>query len=665
MKIKSISKKLQLAFSIIILVVLVALSVITLTNARDQKQRAKEEVLSAVNLLTDLIDNRSKDSLALATTFAEDEKIVSALRSKNRSEMAAYIKPIFENLNQTMGLSVFEIGDDKGIVFLRGHNLEKNGDDKSGHTTIKAALSGSFVMGTETGSSGIAIRGFAPIKDNGKVIGTMQFGYADDFFERFKKVSNLEVELFDKEKLLYTTDNNLSNTVGSLISALDDEDQSLLGRALKGESIYDAQKKELHYLIPVYEPTKTYIIGVFKLNYDLEKINSLIARVMVINGLILLLIIGIILVIIFTFNKSISKPIKEFTEIINEMANNDFSEKVIVNQKSLSQSDETGQLGRAIKELVTTFNVMISSLKTTSTQLAAKSTELGKNASSGSETINDINMGFTEFVDGIQQQAKDVNQTVSELRKLSDFLERNQAISSSIFENTKIIDQNQESSNQSLKTMTSAFKQSVSANNELGVTVDELLKSTHEISNILTVIQSIAEQTNLLALNASIEAARAGEHGKGFAVVAEEIRKLSEQTTSSIGNINTITTSIINSVDGVKSGIDLSTHQLSEADSKLEDANKALKTISLSVKTTFGEVRDLIKVNESIDVAKESASESLESISAVIQESAATSQEIAARIEVQDDMVKMISTEAKELEKIAVKLDEKTKAFKI
>jgi methyl-accepting chemotaxis protein len=62
--------------------------------------------------------------------------------------------------------------------------------------------------------------------------------------------------------------------------------------------------------------------------------------------------------------------------------------------------------------------------------------------------------------------------------------------------------------------------------------IDAMVKHLDAIFELLGDVKTIADQTNLLALNAAIEAARAGEAGRGFAVVAEEVRNLSERSTS-------------------------------------------------------------------------------------------------------------------------------------
>jgi methyl-accepting chemotaxis protein len=93
--------------------------------------------------------------------------------------------------------------------------------------------------------------------------------------------------------------------------------------------------------------------------------------------------------------------------------------------------------------------------------------------------------------------------------------------------------------------------QIVSVMDASSTAVKELEEKSKQVLNVINVITDIAQQTNLLALNAAIEAAQAGEHGRGFEVVAEEVRKLSNESNNSAGQIMNVLTEILEKIDDV------------------------------------------------------------------------------------------------------------------
>ncbi|MBZ1341216.1 methyl-accepting chemotaxis protein [Clostridium botulinum] len=86
---------------------------------------------------------------------------------------------------------------------------------------------------------------------------------------------------------------------------------------------------------------------------------------------------------------------------------------------------------------------------------------------------------------------------------------------------------------------------------DLNQEINKIIAVSEEINEISSFIKEIADETKMLGLNAAIEAARAREAGKGFGVVAKEIRRLSEQSKSTVPKIKELTDNIKIKVEDV------------------------------------------------------------------------------------------------------------------
>jgi len=113
-------------------------------------------------------------------------------------------------------------------------------------------------------------------------------------------------------------------------------------------------------------------------------------------------------------------------------------------------------------------------------------------------------------------------------------------------------------------------------------TMASINSSSHQIADIIGVIDGIAFQTNILALNASVEAARAGEQGRGFAVVAAEVRNLAQRSASAAREIKGLISDSVAKVDAGTRLVDQAGSTMDEILTSVKQVTDIMAQISLA-----------------------------------------------------------------------------------
>lgn len=108
------------------------------------------------------------------------------------------------------------------------------------------------------------------------------------------------------------------------------------------------------------------------------------------------------------------------------------------------------------------------------------------------------------------------------------------ASSQEILSTCKTSEKTIEHSWDSLQALQGKFEELRMSHQTLLKQMNQLVKLSDHIHEIVHTIGAISQKTKILALNAAIEAARAGDAGKGFSVVANEVGELANQTSVAV-----------------------------------------------------------------------------------------------------------------------------------
>lgn len=296
-----------------------------------------------------------------------------------------------------------------------------------------------------------------------------------------------------------------------------------------------------------------------------------------------------------------------------------------VSQKNVTsaevQADSVLQTTSAIAEMNATINGITQAIdslflntsesSSSTMELVASIDEVALNVETLSGAVEDVSSSITEMaasiraIDGNVAILVDSSMTTASSVAALDLsirqIEMNATESAAISDNLLNDAESGRISVEATIAGISAIKKSSVITSEA---ISTLSEKALDIGSILQVIDEVAEQTNLLALNAAIIAAQAGDQGKGFAVVAEEIKELSERTSSSTKEIAKVIAAVQNEVNRAVESISLAEQSISDGEQLSYQSGEALAKILAGVKTSGSQIVEIAKTTES--QAKES-----------------------------------------------------------
>ncbi len=412
---------------------------------------------------------------------------------------------------------------------------------------------------------------YEPLYIEGEVEGIIYVGVKEKNMDGIKEVFRSKKYLTSGYPLMVNSSGDFlihPTKEGHNTADADFFQQIINSKSERGKIEYEWEGEDKLLYFRFVKSIDAYIV----ITYYKSEITDIIIENIIVLGIIFIIAITLLILIIRLVSRTITKPLSECVTFSEQLSKGNLSASI-----SIEQDDEIGTLAKALKDMITKIEAVVSDIIRGAEEIAGAShhvsttsLQLSKSATEQAASVEEVSSTMEEMVSNIEHNTLNANNT----KKVSQL----------VFTN--------------IKDVSRSTIESVEANGA--------------IAQKINIINEIAQQTNILSLNAAVEAARAGEHGKGFAVVATEVRKLAEISRSSAKQI-----------------IDLSNTSLELTDK----VGQQMEHIAPEVQKTSELVEEISSSSEEQLKGAEQVNTAMQQLNQITQQNASSSEELAASSE--------------------------------
>ncbi|MEW9700633.1 methyl-accepting chemotaxis protein [Paenibacillus sp. SI8] len=360
------------------------------------------------------------------------------------------------------------------------------------------------------------------------------------------------------------------------------------------------------------------------------------------------------------FEKQLTEPIADLSQIALNISKGDFSQKVTV-----TSDDTLGQLGQSFNKMIDKLRDILRDTGSISKQVFQTSRDIYTKNENFRSVLEQVSVSAHELASGAGQISEEVSGVSVTSRDIETRITNYAGSAKEMKERSDQMMSLVEKGRTSVESQGAGMKRNVEVTKQVSDTIDLLARQAAGITNVTRAISEIAEQTNLLSLNASIEAARAGEHGRGFAVVAQEVRKLAEESTSLTREVFGFVKSIEQGIQDAINSIQVNEDVVRKQTVLIDQTEIVFAEIVGSVGFISEEITRFADESEQMLASSEQIAAAMENISAITEESAAGTQEVSASMNEQIATVQGIVSQAEEMTRVVTQLQQTIQIFKL